>query len=85
MQQSTQPRGARGGAGMSDWKPTHEIEHGGRRVLVMLDDSGSIRPGYGPLYTREEWESTTQADYEVDNRGRVTFQGHEFAGSAWRI
>ena len=44
---------------MHKFKPTHEITHMGRKILVMESDHGS-------LYTREEWETCTAADWTFD-------------------
>lgn len=52
--------------------PTHEIRTNGRVIPVMAcngDDGGQV------LYTREEWESDSQADWETAANGVLFFQG----------
>ena len=56
------------------WAPTHRIFHDGRVTLVMADDS----VGDGPevvLYTREEWEAESGADWELHEDGDAHYQG----------
>lgn len=43
-----------------------------RAIPVMEDD--------GALYTQAEWESCTQADWELDEDGELTFQGDYVGG-----
>ena len=58
--------------------PTHRITlRSGEVEEVMLVD--------GAAYTREEWDSETQADYERDEAGAWTFQGQPFACSISEI
>lgn len=38
-------------------------------ACINLDNGGAV------LYTDAEWESNSTADYEVQDDGRVTFQG----------
>ena len=67
MKTSTQKEKFRGsgGAPASAWRATHRItftpRHGKPQVCdVMLD--------HGPAYTREEWDTTSQADWELDGK-----------------
>jgi hypothetical protein len=40
-----------------------------RQFIAVAGDDGYI------LYTPDEWENTSTADYEVDDQGMITFQG----------
>lgn len=57
---------------MSPWIPTHTITvrlHGREPEIthVMLCDGDG--PGFGPAYTREEWDSDSAADWELTTDG----------------
>jgi hypothetical protein len=38
-----------------------------------------------PLYSREEWETCSQADYEIQDDGSLTFQGQPSACAFRRV
>ncbi|HSB68738.1 MAG TPA: hypothetical protein VLT62_05355 [Candidatus Methylomirabilis sp.] len=64
------------------WTPTHRIIATARRegpetFEVMAFDLGCDHPGPGryALFTREEWEAGTPADWTMDVEGQVWFQG----------
>lgn len=63
---------------MQAFEPTHEVLHNGRTIPVMLVDwldFGLPKIGTGgPLYTREEWETCTAADWTIEDQG-LHFQG----------
>lgn len=50
-----------------EFKATHIITHNKRRILVCLVDSA--------CYTRAEWETSSLAVWEWDDRTGLIFQG----------
>ena len=58
---------------MTAFQPTHVIQHDSTTVEVMLVD--------GVAYQRDEWESTTGADYQRTDDGRWLFNGEAFNGT----
>lgn len=42
---------------------------GARQFIAVAGDDGYI------LYTPEEWDNGSTADYEADDQGMITFQG----------
>ncbi len=57
----------------TEFEPTHIIATGTRVLPVRLEPSEDH--GGSVLYTQEEWESVTSADWELQDDGRLTFQG----------
>lgn len=71
---------------MVKFVPTHKIITADqatlvRHVLTGEDDNSAA------LYTKEEWDSCTNADWEIQENGRLTFQGKKPSGHAslWPI
>lgn len=65
---------------MQEFSPTHRItitHSDGREehVDVMADLGGAMDQDGFPLYTREEWETFTAADWEFSAETGLTFQG----------
>ncbi len=63
-----------------EWNPTHRIvvrDSISGRVLLREEVScpEALRGDSGPAYTREEWDSTAQADWEYTTGEGWTFQG----------
>lgn len=56
----------------SKFAATHIVQHSGQSYEVMLVD--------GAAYTQAEWDSESQADYEVNDQGEWLFQGQAFSG-----
>lgn len=56
----------------SKFAATHIVRHSGQFWDVMLVD--------GAAYTQAEWDSESQADYEVNDQCEWLFQGKAFTG-----
>lgn len=57
---------------MEKFNPTHEVVENAKRVPVQLEDG---HEGGRIAYTQAEWETSSQADWEVTPEGALTFQG----------
>jgi hypothetical protein len=54
------------------WNPTHRITFAPRSGKPT---TWEVMRSDGCLYTRDEWEHESAADWEIDDADRVTFQG----------
>jgi hypothetical protein len=63
---------------VTDFVATHRIRvnmDGKERVFTVMCEE---QPG--PAYTRSEWNSSSQADWECQEDGEWTFQGQRIGG-----
>lgn len=67
---------------MDNWIATHIVRPDGElpfEVMVVQDEGCEL------AFTRGDWDSYSNTDYEVDSTGAWLFQGQPFAGVVRRV